>query len=356
MYKTAQSGDENYRKKEENKEVRMKKTLFISLIIVIGIVIAVSSLGFGTPKAEKSVVPIPPSLVSLPTIKAKPWLQVEPSGAFLEGPAFDLDGNLYVSSLFDSRILKITPDMEVTEIFSEEGLLPDGIAIHQNGKLFVACLSGKILEVNPDGSSPTYIPAEYDGKLISANDLVFDSSGNFYVTDFTGNAADPTGGVYYFSYSSSWTVQPVFENMASANGVALAPEGNILWVSETCRMQLHRLELLDAVTINPIAGAGIPYRFTGGPGGCDSMAVDDHGNVYQALIFQGRLLILNKGGIPIANVVIPGRDEGRLLRTTNVAFKPGTDEAYITVSDDYEAWIYKFKGLAEGVTLYSHQQ
>lgn len=334
----------------------MKKTLFISLII-IGILIAILCLGFGTPKAEKSAVPIPPSLVSLPTIKAKPLLQVEPSGAFLEGPAFDLDSNLYVSSLFDSRILKISPDEEVTTIFSEPGLLPDGIAIHQDGRLFVVCLSGRIVVLDSDGNYLSDITAKYNGKPTSANDLVFDADGNLYVTDFTGNASDPSGGVYHFSASDNYqTVTPVFENMASANGVALAPEGSVLWVSETSRMQLHRLELLeDGVTVNPIAGAGIPYRFTGGPGGCDSLAVDVHGNVYQALIFQGRLLILNKAGIPIANVVIPGRDEGKLLRTTNVAFKPGTDEVYITVSDDNEAWIYKFRGLAEGVTLFSHQ-
>jgi hypothetical protein len=42
------------------------------------------------------------------------------------------------------------------------------------------------------------------------------------------------------------------------------------------------------------------------------------GHLYQALIFQGRLLVFGANGIPIANVLIPGRDEGKLLRTTNV--------------------------------------
>ena len=99
----------------------------------------------------------------------------------------------------------------------------------------------------------------------------------------------------------------------------------------------------------------VPYRFTGGPGGADSLAVDVQGNVYQCLIFQGRLVVLNKAGIPVANVLIPGRDEGKCLRTTNVAFKPGTDEAFITTSGEGGTWIYTFRGLAEGLTLYSHQ-
>jgi lactonase len=303
----------------------------------------------------RSVVPLPPAEKTLPVIQTEPWLKVEDGEAFLEGPAFDRQGNLFITSLFDSRVLKITPDKKVSVIFKQDGLLPDGIAIHKDGRLFLACLSGKVAAVNPDGTNLTVIEPKCEGCPRSANDLVFDSQGNLYVTDFTGNASEPTGGVYWFS-SDFKTVKPVFRNMASANGVGLDPSGKVLWVSETCRNWLHRLELMeDGFTINPIAGAGVPYHFMGSPGGCDSMAVDEAGNIYQALIFQGRILVLSSTGIPLANVLIPGRDEGRLLRTTNVAFKPGTDEAYITTSGTGGAWIYRFKGLAKGLRLFSHQ-
>ena len=213
-------------------------------------------------------------------LEVEPWLQVEPGDIFLEGPAFDRQGNLYVSSIFDSRILKITPEKQITTIFKQDGLLPDGIAIHKDGRLFLACLSGKVATVNPDGSNFTIIEAKYQGAPRSANDLVFDSKGNFYVTDFTGNVSDPSGGVYRYS-ADLMTVKPVFKNLAAANGIALSPEGNVLWVSETCRNALHRIQLLeDGITINPVAGANVPYHFIGGPGGGDSMAVDEEGNVY----------------------------------------------------------------------------
>lgn len=332
----------------------MKKQIMMTLSFLV-VFTTFLSLGHAQTMVTKSVVPLPPSLKDLPTLKVEPWLQVEPGDIFLEGPAFDRQGNLYVSSTFDNRVLKITPEKQVTTILHQDGLMPDGIAIHKDGRLFLACLSGKVATVNPDGSNLTTIDAKYQGAPRSANDLVFDSKGNFYITDFTGTVSDPTGGVYRYS-ADLMTVVPVFKNLAAANGIGLSPEGNVLWVSETCRNALHRIQLLeDGISIVPVAGANVVYRFIGGPGGGDSMAIDEKGNVYQCVIFHGRIIVLSNTGIPIAQVLIPGRDEGKLLRTTNVAFRPGTDEVYITVSDETGGWIYKFQGLAKGLKLFSHQ-
>ena len=63
------------------------------------------------------------------------------------------------------------------------GLFPGGLAIHKDGRLFIAALtgtfdSGAILAVNLDGSGlQTIIPvvAGY-----APNDLVFDAAGGFY--------------------------------------------------------------------------------------------------------------------------------------------------------------------------------
>ena len=325
--------------------------------LLIGLIlIGVLMMTFADSEISTSAVPLPPTEALLPVITAEPWVQIDDSPEiFLEGPAFDREGNLFVSSIFDSRILKITPDKKVSTIFSQEGLLPDGMAIHKDGRLFVVCISGKLVTVNLDGSNMTEIEARYEGKPAVMNDIVFDNKGNFYVTDFTGSVADPTGGLYRFS-SDLKTVEPVIEHLASANGVAISPEGDVLWVAETTRNSILRLELMeDGVTVNPFVGATIPYLFMGSPGGPDSNAVDAAGNLCQCVIFQGRILILNKSGLPLANVLIPGRDVRKHLRTTDVAFKPGTNEAVITTSGEGGAWIYKFQGLAEGLRLFSHQ-
>ena len=48
---------------------------------------------------KKSIVPLPPELQSLPTIEAELWVQISPdSNLRIEGPAFDREGNLFVTS------------------------------------------------------------------------------------------------------------------------------------------------------------------------------------------------------------------------------------------------------------------
>jgi lactonase len=331
----------------------MKKILLIGGLLITVLIASLLPRPAST-QPEKSLVPLPPDLKGLPTIEAEPWLQIGESPAlFLEGPAFDREGNLYISSLLDSRVLKITPEKKVTAILEQPGLLPNGIAFHKDGRMFIACSSGKLISLNPDGTNLTYITARYQGKPVVFNDLVFDSKGNLYVTDFIGHVGNPAGGVYRFSADFT-KVDPVVEGLALANGIGFTPSGKELWVAESGRADLVFIQLMeDGIGIRPPAGCTVPYKFTGG---CDSMAVDAVGNTYQCINGHGRILVLNPRGIPIVNVLIPGRDEGMHLAVTNLKFKPGTDEAYATVSGRGGGWVYKFKGLSKGITLFSDQQ
>ncbi|MFC1869397.1 SMP-30/gluconolactonase/LRE family protein [Thermodesulfobacteriota bacterium] len=311
---------------------------------------------FTDKQGKRSRVPLPPELLNLPTIEAEPWLQVDPDPAvILEGPAFDRSGHLYITSVLGGTIFKVTSGRKISTIFHNKVVMPTGCAFHQDRRLFVVCISGELISMNPDGSNVTYIKTRYLGKPKSLNDLVFDSNGNLYVTDFTGIASNPTGGVYRFSDDFT-TVQPILENLAAANGISMSPEGNVLWVGETGRNAVIRIELLeDGITLHPFTGACYAYYSTGAPGGPDSNKVDAEGNLYQCIIYHGRAVVLGPYGIPIANVIIPGRDDGKHLITPNLAFKPHTSEAYILASGEGGAWIYKFKGLAKGLTLFSHQ-
>lgn len=330
---------------------RFSSAALLAAVLIMAFVSGLTLIGCRL-TVGKSVAPLPPDVASLPTITAKPWLQVgtDPN-TNLEGPAFDRQGNLFLTDTTQGLVFKITPQKQVTKIFDGSSKIrTDGIAIHKDGRLFINCISGELMSMNPDGSNLTYITARTpQNKPGSMNDLVFDSKGNLYVTDYTGNVGNPTGGVYRFS-SDFTTVQPVLERLAAANGISLSPAENMLWVAESGRNSVITIALsADGVTPSSIR---CPFYSTGLS--VDSNRVDEAGNLYQAIRGQGRIIILNaQSGIPIANVLVTGRDEGKYLNTTNLAFKPGTNEGYITTGGKGGAWIFTFEALAKGLTLFS---
>lgn len=287
---------------------------------------------------------------------AVPWFKVADDGIALEGPTFDRDGNLFFCDASGGRVLRLSPDRQLSTVLKMD-LNPGGIAIHRDERLFVAALDipkgiGSVSAIRPDGSGLQIVVPPQAGYL--PNDLVFDARGGLYFSDFRGTSTDPKGGVYYVS-PDGLTVTPVLARIAKANGVALGPDGKILWATEFGSNRLHRVELANATTATPL-GTAIPYRFIGPAP--DSMRADADGNVYVALYGQGRILVLDGNGIPIGQILLPGREDGHNLLTTNMAFRPGSNDLLIVASDGEQgqgAGIFHVGAFAPALPLYSHQ-
>lgn len=253
-------------------------------------------------------VPIPPAERDLQTVVAEPWFKVSDAGVPLEGPSFDQAGDLLFTDADSGRVLRLTADKHLSTVVPANTLNLGGLAIHRDGRIFAAGTGGlrrgSIVSFRPNGSDMrTVVPPEA-GYVV--NDLVFDRYGGFYFTDFRGSSTDPKGGVYYVSPDLR-TITPVLPHLAMANGVALSPDGKVLWATEFGRNLLHRVELADA-TAPTTLGASVPYHFTGPAP--DSMRVDADGNVYVAIYGQGRVLAFNRNGIPIRQVLVSGRSRG----------------------------------------------
>ncbi|KAF1018432.1 MAG: Lactonase drp35 [Paracidovorax wautersii] len=183
---------------------------------------------------------------------------------------------------------------------------------------------------------------------------LFDRAGGFYFTDCKGTSTQPGGGVYYVSPDFR-QITPVLGNMALANGITLSQRGKLLWTNEYATGRLHRVELADAKTVAPF-GTTVPYHFVGHAP--DSLRVDADGNVYVALYRQGRVMVFNDNGIPIGQILLPGREQGHHLVSTSLAFVPGSNEVLIVTNDgdgSEGSWIFKAKAFAKGADLFSHQ-
>jgi lactonase len=302
-------------------------------------------------------VPIPPSDRDLQTVIAEQWFKVSDQPMVLEGPCFDRNGNLLFSDVYEGRVLRLTPDKHLSVVFTKNKLGPGGLAIHKDGRIFIAGVGdlrgpGSIVAIDADGSNmQTIVPQEAS---YLPNDLVFDANGGFYFTDFRGTSIDPEGGVYYVSPDLK-TITPVLPHLSEPNGIALSPDGQRLWVTEFGRNQLHRVDL-ESPTQIAVIGTAIPYHFTGAAP--DSMRTDRDGNIYVAMYGQGRVLVFNRNGIPIGQVLLPGRDEGHNLESTSMVLKPGTNDLYIVTNDGnggQGATIFHAKVFAKALALFSHK-
>src|SRR3954464_8770111 len=103
-------------------------------------------------------------------------------------------------------------------------------------------------------------------------------------------------------------------------------------------------------------GTAIAYQFTGPAP--DSIRSDSDGNPVRTMSGQGRVLVFNTNGIPIGQVLLPGREEGHNLQSTSMALKPGTNDLYIVTNEGkggQGATIFHAKVFAKALPLYSHQ-
>lgn len=312
--------------------------------------------------AEANNPPFLPIEAALRQIKAEPWVKIDDRNVFLKGMAFDRKNNLTIiaappsgdpskglAGRLDRKVLSVSPNKKITTLVDRHARITDHV-INKDGRMVMVGLDGSFLIANGDGTDVKTVPVNLTGKPPRWSDLTYDSKGYLYVTDFNGAPGDPTGGVYRFTPDLK-TCEPFVPNLVSPNGIAFSPDEKLLWVPCSLAKQLIRVELDDNKKVKKVETA---YKLNG-PGG-DGVRVDMQGNVYLAMNFQGRILIFDKTGKPIAQVLMPGREKGELLSTTNIEFKPGTDEAYaVAAGETGGTWIYKFKGLAKGAPLYAHQ-
>lgn len=90
------------------------------------------------------------------------------------------------------------------------------------------------------------------------------------------------------------------------------------------------------------------------------MRVDKEGNVYVAMVGQGKVMIFNPAGLPIAQILLPERDKGLNLRSTSLALHPEKKEMRIVSgntpeANSHEAIIFVAPTFAPGLNHSSKQ-
>lgn len=249
-----------------------------------------------------------------------------PVDSFIEGPSFDLQGNLWFVDIPFGRIFRASPAGEV-ELMAEYDGQPNGLKIDAQGRIFIADFRNGIMTLDPaSGKVETALgDADTEG-FKGCNDLHFGPDGALYFTDQgqTG-LQDPSGRVYRW-HPDSGRLDCLIDKVPSPNGLVLDTTGHTLYVAVTRANAVWRLPLSQS---QRVVKAGLFLQFSGGRAGPDGLALTRDNGVVVCQTGMGLVWVHDALGIPIAVVRSP-----KGLGTTNCAFGgPQGRTLYITESD-----------------------
>lgn len=274
------------------------------------------------------------------------WVDANKPGhvmdSFLEGPAFDRAGSLYVTDIPYGRIFRISAGGEWSLVAEYDGW-PNGLAVHADGTLWIADYRRGILRLDTaTGRIDTVLGHRNSESFKGVNDLTFDMQGRLYFTDQGQTGLhDPTGRVY--RYGTDGRLDRLLGHAPSPNGLALSADGAVLFVAVTRGNQVWRAPLLPDGSVSKV-GAFQTFFGTSGP---DGMALDAEGRLVVAHASLGGAFVLNARGevthfarSPLGHTI------------TNVAYRPGTNELVLTDSQTGTVLVADMP--AGGAPLYSH--
>ena len=266
--------------------------------------------------------------------------------AFPEGPVAMPDGSVVVVEVVGGRLSRVSPDGRVSVVATLGGG-PNGAAIGPDGAIYVCNNGGlsrqsrtfpAIQRVEPDSGRVDVLYTECDGQpLGSPNDLVFDKTGGFWFTEFTG-------GALCYARPDGTEIRRVVTRVESPNGVGLSPDGDVLYWAQTRSRQVHRRHLNgpgDVVDspgsrVDVLMRGGTPDRWSvlvGLPGveELDSLAIDSSGAVCVGTLIDSGITVVSPVDGSYEKYTLP--DHLADGAVTNICFGgPDLRTAYITCS------------------------
>ncbi|RYF27422.1 MAG: SMP-30/gluconolactonase/LRE family protein [Comamonadaceae bacterium] len=274
------------------------------------------------------------------------WSDANRGGAvtdsFLEGPVFDAAGNLYVTDIPWGRILRIDRQGAWSLVAEYDGE-PNGMKFLDAGSLLITDYKNGLMRLDvATGTVTPYLERRNSERFKGVNDLVFDAEGNLYFTDQGQSGLhDPSGRLYRLRPSGQLDL--LLNNVPSPNGVALSPDGRVLYLAVTRGNCVWRVPLLPDGSVAKVSQFFTSY----GPSGPDGLAVDAQGRVLVANPGLGVVWVLNARAEPVEVLRgVPGSS------TTNLAFG-GADRRTLYVTDSTHGHVLRVEMDVPGLPLHA---
>ncbi|GKT01205.1 SMP-30/gluconolactonase/LRE family protein [Acidovorax sp. SUPP3434] len=262
--------------------------------------------------------------------------------SFLEGPVFDTAGHLYVTDIPWGRIFRIDPQGGWSLVAEYDGE-PNGMKFLDAGTLLITDYKNGLVRLDvASGTVTPYLERRNSERFKGVNDLVFDAEGNLYFTDQGQSGLHDASGRLY-RLRPNGQLDLLLNNVPSPNGVALSPDGRVLYLAVTRGNCVWRVPLLPDGSVAKVSQFFTSY----GPSGPDGLAVDAQGRLLVANPGLGWVWVLNARAEPVQ--VLRGVAGSS---TTNVAFG-GADLRTLYVTDSTHGRILRAEMEASGLPLHT---
>jgi signal peptidase len=269
-------------------------------------------------------------------------VQVTPSGEYtfgIEGPAADLDGNLFVVNLGKpGTIGRLPAGGAASEIFTAlpQGSVGNAIRFDANGTMFVADYKKhNIFAIGRDSAEPQLW--FHSDQMNQPNDITIARDGTIYASD--PNWKGRTGQIWRIAKAADGAVQGQVmiapRTMGTTNGIDLSPDGKTLYVGESSSGQVWSY----AIRGDELTDAKLVKTFE--PNTIDGLRTDMRGRLFVARILKGAIVILKPNGMVEREIALRGREP------TNLAFG-GSDGRTVFVTQRQGGFIESFRTDQEG--------
>jgi gluconolactonase len=234
--------------------------------------------------------------------------------------AFDKKGDLWAGGE-SGQIYRISPDGNPQLVTSMGGFC-GGLAFSPKDELFVCNPSLGIVKVQANNTSTFTVFASHAGehKLVCPNYGLFDSAGNYYVTD-SGQFRKKNG--YLLRYTPDGQGKIISGPHGYTNGLALSADERWLYMVESDTDSVLRFELSKEGTVSaPEVYAAECGRFP------DGLTLDADGNLYVCCYASDEIWRIN----PNREKMLLAWDRWAILlgSPTNMAFGgKNRDELYV---------------------------
>ncbi|CAM3810612.1 SMP-30/gluconolactonase/LRE family protein [Bordetella tumulicola] len=270
----------------------------------------------------------------------------QPSGlvatSFLEGPSFDRDGVFWCVDIVNGRLLTLDTDGQIRIAYQYDGW-PNGLKIHQDGRIFVADHKHGIMIYDRQRQRIEPLLQEYgSARFKGVNDLFFAGNGDLYFTDQGSTGLhDPTGRL--FRLSADGRLNCLLDNLPSPNGLTMDLQERTLFLAITRDNSVWRVPL--GRDFQPLK-VGRFVQMSGGIGP-DGLALSAQGELLVAHAGLGCIWLFSAEGEPLRRIDAP---QGKLV--TNLAFRDCAAEIYFIESSSGSIYKAAMPGL--GKPMFSH--